>query len=109
MPLEKTLSTVTLHFENLDKEVIENEINSKLLSRLTICHVIMNLTQIKPGFGIFKKTGEIKGVFDKYREHSDKIIKQSTILVGSRPAKFVARIFLKLAHPSCPTKIQIVT
>ena len=107
MTLPKILSYITLHFDNLDKDVVEQELNMKLLPRTKSCHVIMNLTQIKPNFGIFKRTGEIKGVFEKYREHSDKIIKESTILVNSRPAKFIARIFLKLAQPSCPTKIEI--
>ena len=108
MSIPKNLSSITLNFEDMDKDVVERELNTKLLPRSMSCHVIMNLTQVKPSFLLFRKTGEIKKVFEKYREHSDKVIKESTILVGSRPAKFIARIFLKIAKPSCPTIIQIV-
>lgn len=106
--MKRIYSTITLNFDNLDKDIITSELENKLISRKTSCHMIMNLTKIKPGFSIIRRTNQVKSILEQYREHSDKIVKQSTILVNSKPAKFIARIFMQMARPSCPTSIEIV-
>lgn len=66
---------------------------TKLLTRFTDCEVIFDLTKLNHVFALIRHTKKIKRIFEKYREHGDKIIKNS--------------IVLKIANPSCPTSIQI--
>lgn len=107
--MNRVLSQIKLEFLSFDNDAIENEICSKLVSRNTECEVIFDLTKLKHVFAIIRHTGKVKRIFDKYRDHSDKIIKKSVILVASQPAKVIAHIFLKIAKPSCPTTINILS
>ena len=105
--MNSELSQVNLQFKNFDSNEIENELETKLLSRTTECEVVFDLTKINHVFALIRHTGKIKRIFEKYREHGDKIIKKSIVLVRSKGAKMIANIFLKIANPSCPTSIQI--
>lgn len=105
--MNKELSQIYLQFVSFDLNEIENELKTKLLTRLTECEVIFDLTKINHVFALIRHTGKIKRIFETYREHSNKIIKKTIVLVRSKGAKLIANIFLKIANPSCPTSIQI--
>jgi len=105
--MNKELSQINLQFESFDSTEIENELKTKLLTRFTDCEVIFDLTRLNHVFALIRHTRKIKRIFEKYREHGDKIIKNSIVLVRSKGAKMIANIFLKIANPSCPTSIQI--
>lgn len=105
--MNKKLSQINLQFTSFDSDEIEHEIETKLLTRFTECEVIFDLTKLNHVFALVRHTGKIKRIFENYREHSDKIIKKSIVLVASTGAKMIANIFLKIAHPSCPTLIRI--
>jgi hypothetical protein len=105
--MNKKLSQINLQFTSFDSDEIENEIKTKLLTRFTECEVIFDLTKLNHVFALVRHTGKIKRIFENYREHGDKIIRKTIVLVRSKGAKLIANIFLKIANPSCPTSIQI--
>lgn len=105
--MNRELSQVNIQFKSFNAEDIEHELKTKLLTRLTECEVIFDLTKLNHVFALIRHTVKIKRIFEKYREHGDKIIKKSIVLVRSKGAKMIANIFLKIANPSCPTSIEI--
>lgn len=105
--MNKALSQINLEFLSFDSNDIETEICKKLLPRVKECEVIFDLTKLNHVFAFIRHTGKIKNIFEKYRDHSEIIIKNSIILVNSKGAKIMANIFLKLANSSCPTTIKI--
>lgn len=104
--MNKCNSEICIQIEDFDLPNIEESITSKIMSRTRPCHLILDASSAKIGFGLLKRTKSIQNMFEKYRSQADELIGSSEIIVSSRPAAFLANIFIKIAKPSTDTTIR---
>lgn len=105
--MNKVNSTVKLDIDTLNFDDIQSQIETKLLYRRNPCKLIIDLRNLNLTFAVFRSTRKLKSFFDKNREKTDKIIHSSDILVKSRRALLIAKLFVQLARPSSETHIII--
>jgi hypothetical protein len=93
-------SEICIKIEEFDLPDIENSFKRKIMSRKRPCHLILDASSAKMGFGILKRSGSMQNLFDKYRSYAETLIGSTEIIVSSIPAAFVVNALLKIAKPS---------
>ena len=109
--MKKSISEVEIRIDNADFENLDNvekALRDTVMTRIRPCRVIIDMTSLRVGFGVLKKTNSMNRIFEQYRDDADRIIDSTTVLVSSRPAAFVARIVTKLARPSKPVQVKFM-